>query len=104
MANKCVKELVDLLMYSRFTPACFEKWLSSSGGVGALETTQAMSVLWAYTDYDNNHLPKHVGVNVEYINKSTSFLTHLLVILQRHYKNAWSNNNAAALQWRTEVG
>jgi hypothetical protein len=32
MTNKCVKELVDLLMYSRFAPTCFGKWLSSSGG------------------------------------------------------------------------
>jgi hypothetical protein len=32
MTNKCVKELVDLLMYSRFTPACFGKWLSFRGG------------------------------------------------------------------------
>jgi hypothetical protein len=32
---------------------------------------------------DGSHLPKHVGVNLEYINKSTSSLTHLLVILQR---------------------
>jgi hypothetical protein len=53
------------------------------GFVGALEATQAVSVLWAYADYDDNHLPKHVGVNLEYINKSTSSLTHLLVILQQ---------------------
>jgi hypothetical protein len=33
---------------------------------------------------DGNHLPKHVRVNLEYINKSTSSLTHLLVILQRY--------------------
>jgi hypothetical protein len=32
MTNKCVKELVDLLMYFRFTPLCFGKWLPSSGG------------------------------------------------------------------------
>jgi hypothetical protein len=32
ITNKCVKELVDLLIYSRFTPTCFGKWLSSSGG------------------------------------------------------------------------
>jgi hypothetical protein len=25
---------------------------------------------------DGSHLPKHVGVNLEYINKSTSSLTH----------------------------
>jgi hypothetical protein len=31
-------------------------------------------------------LPKHVGVNMEYINKSTSSLAHLLVILQLYYK------------------
>jgi hypothetical protein len=35
---------------------------------------------------DGNHLPKHVGVNLEYMNKSTCFWTHLLVILQRYYK------------------
>jgi hypothetical protein len=27
-------------------------------------------------------MPKHVWVNLEYINKSTSYLTHLLVVLQ----------------------
>jgi hypothetical protein len=32
MTNKCVNELVDLFMYSRFTPTCFGKWLPSSGG------------------------------------------------------------------------
>jgi hypothetical protein len=31
MTNRCVKELVDLLMYSRLTPTCFGKWLPSSG-------------------------------------------------------------------------
>jgi hypothetical protein len=69
MTNKCVKVLVDLLMYSRFTPTCFSKWLSSSGVVGAV----------------GNHLPKHVVVNLAYMNKSTSSLTHLLIIL-RYYK------------------
>jgi hypothetical protein len=33
-----------------------------------------MSVLWAHTDYD--------GVNLEYINKPITFLTHLLAILR----------------------
>jgi hypothetical protein len=32
------------------------------------------------------HLPKHVAVNLEYSNKSTNSLTHLLVILQRDHK------------------
>jgi hypothetical protein len=36
LTNKCVKELVDLLMYSRFTPTCFGKWLQFQGVVGAL--------------------------------------------------------------------
>jgi hypothetical protein len=50
------------------------------GVLGALEANQAMSVLWAYTYYgpssvascrgNGNHLPKHVGVNLEHINKS----------------------------------
>jgi hypothetical protein len=48
MTNRCVKELVNLLMYSKFTP-CFGKWLPSSGVVGSLEATQAMSVLWPHT-------------------------------------------------------
>jgi hypothetical protein len=33
---------------------------------------------------DGNHLPKHVRVNLEYIDKSTSSLTILLVMLQRY--------------------
>jgi hypothetical protein len=32
MTNRCLKELVDLLMYSIFTPKCFGKCLQSSGG------------------------------------------------------------------------
>jgi hypothetical protein len=35
---------------------------------------------------DGNHLPKHVGVNLEYSNTSASSLAHLLFILQRYYK------------------
>jgi hypothetical protein len=99
---------MDLLMYSRFTMTCFGKWLHFHGVLGALEVNQAISVLWAYTDYDPssvasccgmlwmdhnpytpttqilleqllrhlrppdfaNPLPKHVGANMEYINKS----------------------------------
>jgi hypothetical protein len=72
MTNKCVEELVDLLMYSRFTPTCFSKYLSSSGGRGVIGTPT--------TPEDGNHLPKRVAVNLEYINKSSSSLTHLLVI------------------------
>jgi hypothetical protein len=30
--DRCVKELVDLLLYSKVTPTCFGKWLPSSGG------------------------------------------------------------------------
>jgi hypothetical protein len=45
MTNKCVKELVDSLIYSKFTK-----------------------------------------LNLEYINKSTISLTHLLFNLQRYYK------------------
>jgi hypothetical protein len=74
---------VNSLIYSSFTPKCFGKLLLSSGGLGALETLQPVSVLWAYTDYDpptawvaskspedGKYLPKHVGVKLEYINKS----------------------------------
>jgi hypothetical protein len=43
MTKKFVKELVDLLIYSK---------CHLLGVVGALEATQAMTVLWAYTDYD----------------------------------------------------
>jgi hypothetical protein len=32
ITNRYVKELVDLLPYSKFTPTCFRKWLPSSGG------------------------------------------------------------------------
>jgi hypothetical protein len=112
---------VHLLMYSRFTPTCFGKWLPSSGGrrclrsysinicvvgVYRLRSVQCAQLSWTdrntYTpttqillEYllrhlrppeDGKLLPKHVGVNLEYINKSTSFLTHLLVILQRYYQ------------------
>jgi hypothetical protein len=54
-----------------------------------------MVVFWACMDYfqssvascrtpeDANYLPEHVGVNLEYSNKSPSSLTHLLDILRR---------------------
>jgi hypothetical protein len=38
MTNKCVKKLVDLLMYYRFTPTCFGKWLPSSGNRRCLKS------------------------------------------------------------------
>jgi hypothetical protein len=52
MNNKCVKELVNLLMYSWYTPKCFGKCSPSSLGLGALEATQVLPVLWAYTDHN----------------------------------------------------
>jgi hypothetical protein len=54
MTNKCVKELVDFInVFLQILP----RHVSASGChlqvvVGALQVTQAMSVLWAYTDYD----------------------------------------------------
>jgi hypothetical protein len=53
MTNKYVKELVGFINVYQLYP----KQVSTSGGhhlgvVGALETTQIKSVLWAYTDYD----------------------------------------------------
>jgi hypothetical protein len=119
MTNKCAKELVDLLMYSRFTPTCSGKCLPSSGGRRCLRScSSSVCNLGVYglrfhdnwpqwtdrnpytptihtllehvlrhlrSSKDGNHLPKHVGVNLEYVNKSTSCLKHLLVIL-RYYK------------------
>jgi hypothetical protein len=52
---------LDLLMYSRFTPTCFGKWLPSSGGVGALKATQVISVLWTYKDYDLSNVAMTTG-------------------------------------------
>jgi hypothetical protein len=52
-----------LVMYSKFTSTCFGKWLPSSGVVGALEGTQALFVLWAYTDYDPSNVASgHGGI------------------------------------------
>jgi hypothetical protein len=51
MANKCVKELVSLLMYSRFTPTCFGKWLPSSGGrrcVRSYSSSVCIVVVYTY--------------------------------------------------------
>jgi hypothetical protein len=52
MTNKCVKELVDLLMCLKFPPCVLASGCHLKGVIGALEATQAMSVLWACTDYD----------------------------------------------------
>jgi hypothetical protein len=41
-----------LLMYSKFTPTCFGKWLPLQGAAGVLVVTPVLSVLWAYMDYD----------------------------------------------------
>jgi hypothetical protein len=35
---------------------------------------------------DGNHLPKHVGVDLERINKIHYYLEHLLIISQWYYK------------------
>jgi hypothetical protein len=51
-----------LLMYSKFTPTCFGKWLPSSGVCRCLRN-------YPSTTEDSSHLPKHVGVSLEYINK-----------------------------------
>jgi hypothetical protein len=45
MTNKCVNELVGLLLYSRFTLTCFGKWLPSLGGRRCLRS-------YSYTGYD----------------------------------------------------
>jgi hypothetical protein len=109
---------VVLLIYSKFNPTCFGKWLPSSGGyrcprnyssnvcvvsayglqsvqphwtVRNTYTPKTQTLLEKHLSHlrhpeDGNHLPKHFGVNLEHFNKSTSFLTHLLAILQRYYK------------------
>jgi hypothetical protein len=53
MTNRCVKEIVDFInafqILSRHVSA---NGCHLQGVVGALEASQAMSVLRAYTDYD----------------------------------------------------
>jgi hypothetical protein len=89
ITNRCVKELVNLLLYSVLTPTCFNEWLPSSKGRWCLIRHSSL-LEWLIRHQrpheDGNHLPKHVGVNLEYSNRSTSSLTHLLVILQRYDK------------------
>jgi hypothetical protein len=56
------KSYLDLLMYSRFTLTCFGKLLPSSEGRRCLRRHLR-------PPEDGNHLPKHVRVNLEYINR-----------------------------------
>jgi hypothetical protein len=60
MTNKCVKEIVDLLMYSRFT-TCFGKWLPSSGGRRYLRSYSSRVCMWTYTDYDPSSVARGRG-------------------------------------------
>jgi hypothetical protein len=53
MTNRCVKELVDFIKVFQI----LRRHVSASGChlqgvVGALQVTQTVSVLWAYTGYD----------------------------------------------------
>jgi hypothetical protein len=52
--------------------------------VGALESTQSVKALT--THEDGNQLLKQFGVNLNYMNKSTSSFTRLLVMLHHYYK------------------
>jgi hypothetical protein len=93
ITNRCVKELVDLFLYSKFTPPCFGKWLPCSGGRRCLISYSSNncdvgvyglhSVQCGQLSFHGIRI-KNVWVNLEYSNKSTSYLTHLLVIL-RYY-------------------
>jgi hypothetical protein len=53
--TKCVKDPVDLLMYSRFTPTSFGKWLPSSGGRRCLRSYS--SSVWTLQYTDSTTLP-----------------------------------------------
>jgi hypothetical protein len=94
MTNKCVKELVGFTNVFQIYPDMFRQVVTifrgrryprsySSNicivGVYGLRSVQCGQLSWSE---DGNHLPKHVVVNLEYINKSASSLTHFLVILR----------------------
>jgi hypothetical protein len=66
-------------MYSKFTPTCIGKWLPSAGGRRCLRSySSSVCVVGVYglrsVYAHNTHFPKHVGVNLEYINKIHWFL------------------------------
>jgi hypothetical protein len=53
ITNKCVKELVGFINVFQIFRSMFRQVVAIFRGVvGALEATQVIAILWAYTDYD----------------------------------------------------
>jgi hypothetical protein len=86
-----------LLIYSKFTATHFGKQLPSSGGHRCLRSySSSVCIVGVYGLRSvqcgppaRTHGPPPAETcwgKLKYINKSTSSLTHLLVILQRYYK------------------
>jgi hypothetical protein len=88
MTNKCVKKLVGIINVFQVYPRMFRQMVTSgvaicrghsttTGHTGriVIRIAHNTDTTWvAYkeptTPKDDNHLPKHFGVNLEYINKS----------------------------------
>jgi hypothetical protein len=72
MTNKYIKELVDN----------WPHWTDHNPYTPSTQTLLEWLLRHLQPPEDGNHLPKYVGANLEYINKSSSSLMHLLIILQ----------------------